>query len=242
MNLYGIISTSSVQFIIKKAPCVKITGVIKMNKKTKFIIFLAFVLIIFNGALSLSVADDDHKGKSWYYKILDWDDDDDDNDHHRKRNRKRQRDNDHDESYLKPVNNPTYEIECGDCHFPYQPELLPSASWMKILEQLDDHFGEEIELDPDSRKIIVDYLKPNSAEYSSAKRAVKIMRSSRNQVPLRITDIPYIKEKHHELNPEIFQQESIGSLSNCIACHTTAEDGMYDDDNVKIPNEVIPNN
>jgi len=32
------------------------------------------------------------------------------------------------------------------------PELLHSASWMRILDQLDDHFGEEIELDPDSKK------------------------------------------------------------------------------------------
>jgi hypothetical protein len=30
--------------------------------------------------------------------------------------------------YLKPVTNQTYEETCGDCHFGYQPELLPSAS------------------------------------------------------------------------------------------------------------------
>ena len=100
---------------------------------------------------------------------------------------------------------------------------------------LDDHFGESIELDDDSRKTISDYLKSNSAEYSSAKRAVKIMRSLGNQVPLRITDIPYIREKHHEISPNVFKRESIGSLSNCSACHTTAENGIYEDDNVKIP-------
>ncbi|MFC1505299.1 hypothetical protein ACFL5W_02150 [Thermodesulfobacteriota bacterium] len=51
----------------------------------------------------------------------------------------------------------------------------------------------------------------------------------------RITDIPYIIEKHDELNPDIFKREPIGSLSNCIACHTTAEKGIYENDNVKIP-------
>ena len=35
-----------------------------MSEKTKFIIFLAFALIIFNGTLSLAVADDDHKEKN----------------------------------------------------------------------------------------------------------------------------------------------------------------------------------
>ena len=209
-----------------------------MNRKTKWIIFLSAFCLVLNGSWYLSVADDDdHREKSWYHNILDWDDDDDhDDDHkHRKRNRKRHRDNEHDGSYLKPVNNPTYKEECGVCHFAYQPELLPEASWMKILTNLDDHFGESIELDDDSRKAISDYLKSNSAEYSSAKRAVKIMRSLGNQVPLRITDIPYIREKHHEISPNVFKRESIGSLSNCIACHTTAENGIYEDDNVKIP-------
>ena len=205
-----------------------------MNQKIKVLSLLAVFILILTGAWNYSLADDDdHKEKSWYHKILDWDDDD--NHQHRKRHRERHRDHDHDGSYLKPVNNPTYEAECGECHFLYQPELLPSVSWMKILDKLDDHFGEEIELDPDSLKIISDYLKSNGAENSSAKRAVKIMRSLGNHVPMRITDTPYIREKHHELNPEVLKRESIGSLSNCIACHTTAEKGIYEDDNVKIP-------
>jgi len=130
--------------------------------------------------------------------------------------------------------NPTYKEECGACHFAYQPELLPSASWMKILDQLDDHFREEVELDLDSKTIISDYLKSNGAENSSTKRAVKIMRSLGNRVPMSITGISYIREKHHELNPEVLKRESIGSLSNCIACHTTAEEGVYEDDYFEI--------
>ena len=208
-----------------------------MNPKTKLLIFLAAFFLIFSGTLHFSVADDDdHREKRWYHKILDWDDDDDhDDNRHRKRNRKRHRDGDRRGRFIKPVNNPTYKEECGACHFAYQPELLPAASWTKILTNLDDHFGESIELDYDSKKAITDYLKSNSAEYSSAKRPVKIMRSLGKQVPLRITDIPYIREKHHEISPNVFKRESIGSLSNCSACHTTAENGIYEDDNVKIP-------
>ncbi|MBU4208742.1 MAG: diheme cytochrome c [Proteobacteria bacterium] len=186
-----------------------------MNRKTKWIIFLSAFCLVLNGSWHLAFADHD--------------------DHKEKRNRKSHRHNEHDGRYLKPVNNPTYKGECGACHFAYQPELLPEASWMKILTNLDDHFGESIELDDDSRKAISGYLKSNSAESSSAKRAVKIMRSLGNQVPLRITDIPYIREKHHEISPNVLKRESIGSLSNCSACHTTAENGIYEDDNVKIP-------
>ncbi len=207
-----------------------------MKKKIKLPILLALVLIIFSGALYLAAADDNHKEKRWYQKIFDHDDDDnDDKGKHRERKRERHGDNDHYESYLKPVNNPTYNEQCGACHFVYQPELLPSASWMKILSNLDDHFGETVELDNDSKRVISDYLKSNGAENSSAKRAVKIMRSLGRQVPLRITDIPYIREKHHEISSNVLKRKSIGSISNCPACHATAGSGIYDDDNIKIP-------
>ncbi len=208
-----------------------------MNKKIKLLIFSTFILFLFSGALYLAVADDDHKEKKWYQKIMDHDDDDehDRKDKHRERKRERNRDDEHHDSYLRQVNNPTYKDECGACHFVYQPELLPSASWIKIFANLDDHFGEAVEIDDDSKKMISDYLITNSAEKSSAKRAVKIMRSIGNQVPLRITDIQYIREKHHEISSDVLKRKSIGSLSNCSACHTTAESGIYDDDNVKIP-------
>jgi hypothetical protein len=37
------------------------------------------------------------------------------------------------------------------------------------------------------------------------------------------------------LDPSIFKRKSIGSMANCEACHITAEKGIYDDDDVKIP-------
>lgn len=208
-----------------------------MNKKIKLLIFSTFILFLISGALYLAVADDDHREKKWYQKIMDHDDDDehDRKGKHRERKREHDRDDEHHERYLRQVNNPTYKDECGSCHFVYQPELLPSASWIKILANLDDHFGEAVELDDDPKKVISDYLIINSAEKSSAKRAVKIMHSIGNQVPLRITDIQYIREKHHEISSDVLKRKSIGSLSNCSACHTTAESGIYDDDNVKIP-------
>lgn len=207
-----------------------------MNQKIKVLLLFTFFIFVLIGARNFSLADDDdHKEEKWHHQILDWDDDNHNDGHYRRKRRKRHRGDDHDGGYLKPVNNPTYETECGECHFLYQPELLPSSSWIKILNRLDDHFGEEIELDPDSKKIISNYLKSNGADNFSAKLSAKIMRSLRNNVPMRITDIPYIREKHHEINAEVLKRESIGALSNCVACHTTAEKGIYEDDHVKIP-------
>jgi len=158
---------------------------------------------------------------------------------HRYRGGAQKNDDDHDDhnrnDYLKPVTNQAYKETCGECHFAYQPELLPSASWLKILNQPDDHFGEEIEADPAILKTISDYLRKNGAENSSAKRSRKIMKSLGNRIPIRITEIPYIQEKHHELDPGVFKRESVGSLANCTACHLTAVKGIYDDDDVKIP-------
>lgn len=188
--------------------------VITVKKKLNVTILVASILILCSGALVLSVADDDgHEQREHEYK----------------------RDAEQKESSLKQVDNPTYQEECGACHFAYQPELLPSASWTKILANLEDHFGEAVELDPDSKAIIASYLQSNAADKSSAKRAVKIMRSVGQQVPPRITEIQYIKEKHHEISADVLKRKAIESLSNCSACHVNAERGIYDEDDVKIP-------
>jgi hypothetical protein len=153
----------------------------------------------------------------------------------RNRYRERHRDGARGSSHLKAVAQPAYKENCGVCHFAYQPELLPSASWENILNRSEDHFGESFELDEETKKEILGYLRTNGAEHSTAKRAVKILRSSGRQVPARITEIPFIREKHHDISAATLKRESIGSLSNCNACHTRAEEGIYDDAFVIIP-------
>jgi hypothetical protein len=160
---------------------------------------------------------------------------------YRKRNRGYQRglhqgdDNDHRDSDLKPVANQTYKETCGACHFAYQPELLPSASWVGILGNLGDHFGQPVDVDAESKKTIAKYLTDNAADHSDAKLAVKIMKCLRGQTPSRITEIPCIRREHHDVPPAVFSRKAVGSFSNCSACHKTADQGIYDDDNVVIP-------
>jgi hypothetical protein len=139
-----------------------------------------------------------------------------------------------------PVDNKQYKVECGSCHFAYQPGLLPAKSWEKLLtaEALKKHFGENAELDADTLKVIHDYAIANSADKSYHKRARKIAIATENiEAPLRITEVRYIKRKHHEI-PEkmITGNKDVKSLSYCDKCHTQAEKGIYDEDTVKIPN------
>lgn len=142
----------------------------------------------------------------------------------------------HNESKILPkVTNEIYKTNCGSCHFAYQPGLLPAKSWLAIMDSPGGHPGGSLSLDKKTKAEIRKYLTQNSAENTRSKRSRKILASIGSGVPTRISEVPYIREKHHEINQEVFLKKSIGSRGNCIACHKTAESGDYDDDNVTIP-------
>lgn len=140
---------------------------------------------------------------------------------------------------INPVSNKTYLEECGSCHFAYQPGLLPGKSWEKLLNEkaLADHFGDNAELDADTLKEIRAFVLENAAEKSYYKRARKIAVATENETPLRITEVRYIKRKHHEIPEKMIKgNQDVKSLSYCDACHTQAKKGVYDEDTVRIPN------
>lgn len=136
-----------------------------------------------------------------------------------------------------PVKNALYKEECGSCHFAYQPGLLPERSWKKMMGDLENHFDENAELDTDTLKTLTTYLIKNSADKSNYKRSRKIMNSlSKNQAPLRITETPYFIRKHDEIpNRVVKNNPKLGSFSKCAACHTKADKGSYDEDEINIP-------
>ncbi len=136
---------------------------------------------------------------------------------------------------LASATSPAYRASCGSCHFAYQPGLLPARSWLKIVNDPGGHPGGDLALDAKARAEIGTYLTQNSAERSAAKRSRKILASVGSGAPTRISEVPYIREKHHELRDEVFTRPSVGSRGNCVACHRTAESGDYDDDHVTIP-------
>lgn len=139
-----------------------------------------------------------------------------------------------------PVDNKQYKDECGSCHFAYQPGLLPAKSWEKLLtpEALRKHFGENAELDKDTLTIIYNYAIANAADKSYHKRSRKITQATADiEAPIRITEVSYIKRKHHEIPEKMIQgNKDVKSLSLCDACHTQAAKGVFDADTVRIPN------
>lgn len=141
---------------------------------------------------------------------------------------------------VEQVNMPLYQESCGECHFAYQPGLLPARSWKKMMlpSSLEDHFGENAELPEEDRLAIEKFLLENAAENSLYKRSIKIVRSLRDdQTPLKISEVPYIKRKHSEIPARMITgNKGVRFLGNCNACHTKAAEGSYDDETVFIPN------
>lgn len=133
------------------------------------------------------------------------------------------------------VNNDTYQKNCGACHFAYQPGLLPASAWKSLLEKPDAHAGGALSFDDKTMSEIKNYLIQNSAENSGWGKSGKILSSTINETPVKISEISYIKRKHRGVRDSIFQRTSIGSRGNCIACHKSAESGLYDEDDVVIP-------
>ena len=130
-----------------------------------------------------------------------------------------------------------YRKECGSCHMAYSPRMLPAGSWMKIMSGLDKHFGDNAELDAETAKSITELLLMYSADRSDYRRAGRFNSPMQyNDAPVRITQMPYFKRAHHEIpdrmvtgNPEV------KSFSQCNACHIRAEQGSFDEHDVRIP-------
>ena len=139
-----------------------------------------------------------------------------------------------------PVDNKSFQDECGSCHFAYQPGLLPTKSWEKLLtpEALANHFGVNAELDKETLKGIYDYAIARAADKSYHKRSRKIAQATAQiEAPLRITEVRYIKRAHRKIPQQmIAQNKDVKSLSYCDACHTQATKGVFDKDMVNIPN------
>ncbi|MBL1277317.1 MAG: diheme cytochrome c [Ectothiorhodospiraceae bacterium] len=136
-----------------------------------------------------------------------------------------------------PVKNTFYNDECGACHFPYQPGLLPARSWQRLMGGLEAHFGENAELELPDAQQLTDYLVKYAADTSSYKRSRGISRSiNKNDIPLRISETRYFRRKHHELSTKMVKgNPKVRSFSNCELCHTQAAEGFYNEHQVTIP-------
>lgn len=133
--------------------------------------------------------------------------------------------------------NPLYQEECGSCHMAYPPGLLPSVSWRKMMENLEDHFGDNAQLDEDVSQQLTEFLVANSANNSNYRRSRAFAYGSGDpdkMIPLRITDLPYFRHEHNEIPRRVLKRAGIASLSECNACHRNAEKGSFNEHDIYI--------
>lgn len=138
---------------------------------------------------------------------------------------------------LPQVSNAKWKAECGgSCHMLYHPALLPERSWVKMMAGLDKHFGENAELDAATRDEITRFLSANSSDKMNDRRSRRINQSiTPGEEPLRFTETEYFDARHDDISAATYKRKSIGSPSNCVACHPKAEQGDYSENKVKIP-------
>jgi hypothetical protein len=121
----------------------------------------------------------------------------------------------------------TYADECGDCHMAYPPDMLSKESWSVLMTNLEDHFGDNAELDAETAGEIGRFLERHGA------RTMDGVQSSK---PARISDTRWFRAQHHEIPARMVKNNpGVKSFSRCEACHTRAAEGRFNEHDVRIP-------
>lgn len=132
--------------------------------------------------------------------------------------------------------NKVFYEKCGDCHKIYPTFLLTKNSWIRIMDGIDNHFGEKItdqNISKEDQSIIREYLLQNSAESSTREAAIKIVESVKDGRPLAITKTKLWRETHKNIPLSAYRDKKIKDKSNCFACHKDIEKGNLEDINIR---------
>lgn len=121
---------------------------------------------------------------------------------------------------------PQYQQECAACHMAYPPGLLPAASWRRLLGNLPRHYGTDASLDAATLGQLERWLTANAGTYKRVREAPP---------QERITRSPWFLRKHDEIAPATWKLAQVKSASNCIACHTRADQGDFNERYIRIP-------
>jgi Dihaem cytochrome c len=120
---------------------------------------------------------------------------------------------------------PAYKQECGSCHLAYPPGLLPRASWQRLMGDLPHHFGTDASLDAPTLREIDGWLQAHAGRARDAAAPPQD----------RITRSPWFVREHREVGAATWARPSIRSAAQCAACHTRAEQGIFDEHDIRIP-------
>lgn len=124
-----------------------------------------------------------------------------------------------------------YPQECAACHTAYPPGMLPARSWQRVMTGLDRHFGTDASLDAATVRELGDWLQTHAA---TDRRAAEAPPQD------RITRSAWFERQHREIDPAVWKLPSVRSAAQCAACHTGADRGRFDDDDLRMPAGLAP--
>lgn len=123
------------------------------------------------------------------------------------------------------VSNPKWKAECGSCHVAYPPQLLPAASWQRLMKGLDRHFGTDASVDAATAAEIGAFLE----KYAGSKRGIA------GETTLRVSETAWFQREHRKVDAATWKLPAVKSAANCAACHSAAEAGDYHERGIRIP-------
>ena len=123
---------------------------------------------------------------------------------------------------------PKYKQECASCHMAYPPGLLPAASWQHLMANLGKHYGTDASLAAQDATLIGNWLNTNAGTYKRVSGAPPEDRISQSDWFLR-------KHRAGEVPANVWTRASVRSPANCSACHSGAEQGNFNEHQVRIP-------
>lgn len=121
---------------------------------------------------------------------------------------------------------PKYQQECAACHLAYPPGLLPASSWQRLMNNLPHHFGTDASLDAATVQQLSTWLTANAGTYRRVREAPP---------DDRITRSAWFVREHDEISAATWKLPAVKSAANCAACHIRAEQGVFNEHDVRIP-------
>ena len=121
---------------------------------------------------------------------------------------------------------PKYQQECGSCHVAFPPGMLPAASWQRVMATLERHYGVDASLDAATTKELATFVAANAGTYR---------RVSEQPPQDRITRSAWFVRQHDEVPASAWKLAAVKNPSNCSACHKQADQGDFNERNVRIP-------
>ncbi len=119
-----------------------------------------------------------------------------------------------------------FKNECGACHMPFPPYMLPARSWIALMGGLSKHFKDNASLDPDARKLIEDFLVANAGDAPG--QNPRFLRGlGAQQTPLRITETPFWQREHRRIDAAMLARRNVKTTANCQGCHEGAAQGDF---------------